>query len=89
MLIRGKQLTIALFTRRDRYRLGPRYHSRGIDDKGNVSNFVETEQMVYIQATGEATSHVQIRGSMPYYWRQVINLKYQPQMLIDSHMPSV
>jgi len=33
-------------------RLGARYYSRGIDDKGNVSNFVESEQIVSIWPKG-------------------------------------
>ena len=32
-----------LISRRSSNRAGTRYHSRGIDEKGNVSNFVETE----------------------------------------------
>ncbi|KAJ1967001.1 Phosphoinositide phosphatase sac1, partial [Dispira parvispora] len=35
-----------LISRRSRFRVGTRYFSRGADEFGNVSNFVETEQVV-------------------------------------------
>ncbi|KAF2229754.1 phosphoinositide phosphatase [Viridothelium virens] len=44
--VKGNPFTFALITRRSRHRGGTRYFSRGIDDKGNVSNFNETEQIV-------------------------------------------
>src|SRR4051794_27867799 len=50
---------------------GIRYHSRGIDDDGHVSNFVETEQIVESdadQTRGSKWSYVQTRGSVPLYW---------------------
>ena len=41
--IDGKKLDFYLLSRRSSRRAGTRYNSRGIDDDGNVSNFVETE----------------------------------------------
>jgi len=32
-----------LIARRSRYMAGPRYLKRGINEEGNVANFVETE----------------------------------------------
>lgn len=55
---------------------------RGIDSSGNVSNFVETEQIV--EYNGEKVSFVQIRGSIPIYWYQTPNLKYKPRPKINS-----
>ncbi|KAK4984185.1 Phosphoinositide phosphatase sac1 [Elasticomyces elasticus] len=46
--IKGTSLTFVLITRRSRYRAGTRYFSRGIDERGNVSNFNETEQAVIL-----------------------------------------
>ena len=89
VLIRGKQLSFVLIARRNRFRVGPRYMSRGIDETGAVSNFVETEQLLHVHSTGDVTSVVQLRGSMPFFWRQVVNVRYQPERLIDSHLPSV
>lgn len=34
-----------IITRRSRLRAGTRYKTRGVDRKGNVANFVETEQV--------------------------------------------
>lgn len=41
--ISGKKLDFYLISRRSSKRAGTRYNSRGIDDDGNVSNYVETE----------------------------------------------
>ena len=37
---------LILISRRSRYRAGVRMHCRGIDDDGNVANYVETEQVI-------------------------------------------
>lgn len=39
------QMRIYLISRRNRYRLGTRFKRRGVDENGNVANFVETEQV--------------------------------------------
>lgn len=36
---------LVIMSRRNRYRAGVRMHCRGIDDDGNVANYVETEQV--------------------------------------------
>lgn len=41
----GEPFAFSLFSRRSRHRAGVRFFSRGIDHMGNVSNFVETEQV--------------------------------------------
>ena len=38
-----KKVSLILIARRSRYMAGPRYLKRGINDEGNVANFVETE----------------------------------------------
>lgn len=68
--------TYALISRKKNTRPGVRFHSRGIDLDGNVSNFVETEQIFILG--DEIYSHVQIRGSIPVFWRQIVNGKYTP-----------
>jgi hypothetical protein len=40
-----KSLKMCLISRRSRFRLGTRFKKRGVDDEGNVANFVETEQV--------------------------------------------
>ena len=69
--------------------IGTRYNSRGIDDEGNVSNFVETEQLVIVDEVGARTSFVQTRGSIPVYWRQITNVKYTPQLEIEQNPKTV
>lgn len=41
-----KSINLILLSRRSTLRAGTRFHSRGIDERGNVSNFVETEFIV-------------------------------------------
>lgn len=41
-------VNFALITRRSRHRVGTRYFTRGIDDRGHVANFNETEQIVIL-----------------------------------------
>ncbi|XP_048791050.1 synaptojanin-2 isoform X2 [Lagopus muta] len=45
-----------------------RFHIRGVNDDGHVSNFVETEQTIYLD--DDVSSFVQIRGSVPLFWEQ-------------------
>lgn len=95
--INGKDFAWGLITRRSRHRPGTRYFSRGIDDEGHVSNFVETEQIVLYDGPSSSQntfgkmelSFVQTRGSIPVYWAQVINLKYTPRLWIGETRKSV
>lgn len=48
---------------------GTRYNSRGINDEGHVSNFVETE-LIVMSATS-ICSYLCVRGSVPTFWSQV------------------
>lgn len=47
---------------------GARFISRGIDDKSNVANFVESELIVTYE--DKIYSYLQIRGSIPLFWEQ-------------------
>lgn len=47
---------------------GTRYNARGLDDEGNVANYVETEQIICYK--NNVYSFVQIRGSVPLFWQQ-------------------
>ena len=84
--INGKALTFGLITRRSRHRAGTRYFRRGIDAKGNVANFNETEQVVSIPdaTSGEHQiyTYLQTRGSVPVYWAEINNLKYRPTLQV-------
>jgi hypothetical protein len=45
-----------------------RFNVRGCNDEGHVANFVETEQVIFLDK--EVTSYVQTRGSVPLFWEQ-------------------
>ncbi|KAJ1515440.1 Phosphoinositide phosphatase sac1 [Coelomomyces lativittatus] len=84
--INQKKFHYTLITRKHNKRVGTRYHSRGIDEQGNVSNFIETEQIFSLQVPSHPTtqirSYVQIRGSIPVFWSQRINSRYTPLLEI-------
>ncbi|GAQ05621.1 inositol-1,4,5-trisphosphate 5-phosphatase 1 [Aspergillus lentulus] len=61
--------TLTVISRQSSRRAGTRFNSRGIDDDGNVANFVETETVLWIPP-GLTFSYVQIRGSVPLFWEQ-------------------
>lgn len=68
-----QSLLLTLISRRSVKRSGLRYLRRGIDDEGNVANFVETEQI--LSSTDWSSkmpirSFVQVRGSIPLYFSQ-------------------
>ncbi|XP_072265470.1 synaptojanin-2-like [Pyxicephalus adspersus] len=66
-----------LISRISSVRAGARFHIRGVDDDGHVSNFVETEQTIYVD-DNDLSSFVQIRGSVPIFWEQ-------PGLQVGSH----
>lgn len=61
--------TLTLISRLSCRRAGTRFNSRGIDDDGNVANFVETET-VYWHPASLCFSYAQVRGSVPMFWEQ-------------------
>ena len=91
--LRGRRFQLCLISRRSRYRAGTRFFRRGIDQKGHVANFVETEQLLLVedhQALGQVSSgdfatkmsFVQVRGSIPVFWAEVNTLRYKPDLQI-------
>ncbi|KAK4790642.1 hypothetical protein SAY86_017946 [Trapa natans] len=71
---------VTLIARRCSRRNGTRMWRRGADSDGYVANFVETEQI--IQMHGNTASFVQVRGSMPFTWKQIVDLTYKPKFEI-------
>uniref|UniRef100_A0A8C9P2S5 Synaptojanin-2 n=1 Tax=Spermophilus dauricus TaxID=99837 RepID=A0A8C9P2S5_SPEDA len=71
-----KQAKACLISRISCERAGARFHTRGVNDNGHVSNFVETEQTIYMD--DGVSSFVQIRGSVPLFWEQ-------PGLQVGSH----
>ena len=61
---------------------------RGVDDDGNVANFVETEQSL-LHEDGRQTSFVQIRGSMPLLWSSPVCVKYTPKVFVGDMTKSI
>lgn len=52
---------------------GPRYLKRGLNDDGYVANEVEVETIIEDEY-GHICSHVQLRGSIPAYWKQDVSV---------------
>ncbi|GAB4847619.1 GTPase activating protein (GAP) for Rho1p [Ancistrocladus abbreviatus] len=74
----GKDIIdVTLIARRCTRRTGTRMWRRGADSDGYVANFVETEQIM--QLKGLTASFVQVRGSMPFLWEQIVDLTYKPK----------
>ncbi|OBT50134.1 hypothetical protein VE04_09626, partial [Pseudogymnoascus sp. 24MN13] len=65
----GLPSLLTLISRLSCKRAGTRFNSRGIDDDGNVANFVETET-IYWSPAGVCFSYAQTRGSVPIFWEQ-------------------
>lgn len=78
--VAAKEFTMALVSRRSRYRAGTRYKRRGVDEMGKCANYVETEQI--FEHAGHVVSFVQVRGSVPVFWSQP-GYKYRPPPRLD------
>ena len=64
---------LTLISRRSVRRNGLRYLRRGIDDEGNVANFVESEQILSRTSWAKNEkifSFLQVRGSIPIFFSQ-------------------
>ncbi|PYH97010.1 DNase I-like protein [Aspergillus ellipticus CBS 707.79] len=61
--------SLTVISRQSSRRAGTRFNSRGIDDDGQVANFVETETLLWI-SPDIIFSYVQVRGSVPIFWEQ-------------------
>lgn len=75
-----EEFDLVLISRRSVFRAGTRYRRRGVDDIGDVANYVETEQIICTSTHN--VSFVQVRGSVPVYWSQP-GYKYRPPPRID------
>jgi hypothetical protein len=84
----GNNILFALISRRSVKFAGTRYNTRGIDDEGNVANYVETEQIFKYQ--NKFLSFVQIRGSAPIFFQQTgmtaqTQITRTPEMTINAY----
>uniref|UniRef100_UPI00398E56D7 synaptojanin-1 isoform X3 n=1 Tax=Pristiophorus japonicus TaxID=55135 RepID=UPI00398E56D7 len=71
-----KQAKACLISRLSCERAGTRFNVRGANDDGQVANFVETEQVIFLDDC--VSSFIQIRGSIPLFWEQ-------PGLQVGSH----
>ncbi|KAG1708515.1 Synaptojanin-1 [Nymphon striatum] len=70
------QARACLISRLSCERAGTRFNVRGTNDDGHVANFVETEQLIFLD--NKVTSYIQTRGSVPLFWEQ-------PGVQVGSH----
>lgn len=70
--IGNKEANLTIISRQSWRRAGTRYNARGVDDEGNVANFVETETI--LNMGNLLFGYTQIRGSVPIFWEQDVNL---------------
>ncbi|KAK9887395.1 hypothetical protein WA026_022333 [Henosepilachna vigintioctopunctata] len=71
-----RKAVAAVISRLSCERAGTRFNVRGTNDEGHVANFVETEQVIFLE--NEITSYLQTRGSIPLFWEQ-------PGVQVGSH----
>lgn len=82
-------MDVVLISRISCLKAGTRYNARGVNDDGNVANFVESEQIVTIE--DNVLSYVQTRGSVPVFWQQKFNkgqFKVELARSSDATMPA-
>jgi hypothetical protein len=74
----GAPSSLTLVSRLSCRRAGTRFNARGIDDEGNVANFVETETVFWtppsVDGGGCCFAYAQVRGSVPVFWEQAAGL---------------
>lgn len=68
--VHGKPCQLTIISKQSWKRAGTRFNVRGVDDDGNVANFVETEIILNNTFNHQIYSFVQIRGSIPVFWEQ-------------------
>ncbi|KAF2863532.1 DNase I-like protein [Piedraia hortae CBS 480.64] len=80
----GMASNLTLISRLSCRRAGTRFNARGVDDYGNVANFVETETIFSTDAV--CFSSVQCRGSVPVFWEQTSGLPGQQKITISRSL---
>ncbi|XP_023539998.1 phosphoinositide phosphatase SAC8 isoform X2 [Cucurbita pepo subsp. pepo] len=84
--LKESPVQLTLISRRCTRRLGTRLWRRGANLEGDTANFIETEQLV--EHEGFKASLLQIRGSIPLLWEQIVDLSYKPHLQIVNHEKS-
>ncbi|GFP92180.1 phosphoinositide phosphatase sac8 [Phtheirospermum japonicum] len=83
MNLNNSAAVITLLSRRCTRRLGTRMWRRGANLEGDTANFIETEQQLELE--GHIFSFLQVRGSIPLLWEQIVDLSYKPRLNIINH----
>ncbi|CAK8567459.1 unnamed protein product [Lathyrus sativus] len=86
--ISGREFNMIIIARRSRHYAGTRYLKRGVNERGRVANDVETEQIVFADASDgspmQISSVVQVRGSIPLFWSQESSpLNLKPDIILS------
>ncbi|ONK67920.1 uncharacterized protein A4U43_C05F5170 [Asparagus officinalis] len=81
--IKNSPAKLTLISRRCNRRLGTRMWRRGANLEGATANFIETEQLFEFEKF--TSSFLQIRGSIPLLWEQIVDLSYKPRLNIINH----
>ncbi|RDX98301.1 Phosphoinositide phosphatase SAC8 [Mucuna pruriens] len=63
--------------------IGTRMWRRGANLEGDTANFIETEQL--LETEEFKISFLQVRGSIPLLWEQIVDLSYKPHLRVISH----
>ncbi|KAM0792269.1 hypothetical protein ACM66B_004961 [Microbotryomycetes sp. NB124-2] len=83
LVMHGKeQLLLTIISRRRWARAGPRFYRRGIDKDGNCANAAETETILRRNSDGKTMSFVQVRASVPIYWKEKLAIHKGPDVSI-------
>ncbi|KMT12350.1 hypothetical protein BVRB_5g102860 isoform A [Beta vulgaris subsp. vulgaris] len=83
LTLNNAPVTITLISRRCTRRLGTRMWRRGANLEGDAANFIETEQLLELKDF--KSSFLQVRGSIPLLWEQIVDLSYKPRLNIINH----
>ncbi|SCP04951.1 inositol-polyphosphate 5-phosphatase, putative [Plasmodium ovale] len=88
LYINNNEITLYLISRKNKNRSGVRFWCRGGNEKGDVANFVETEQIVICKNTEKTNvfSYILVRGSIPVLWKQQPTLSIRPKINICADM---
>jgi hypothetical protein len=91
-------ILLTLIGRTSKNFAGARYLRRGVNDDGNVANYVEVEQivcdttsLVESDTKGLFSSYVQVRGSVPVHWHHPMVQRPKPPIklgLCDPKYPA-
>ncbi|QLL32812.1 hypothetical protein HG536_0D03340 [Torulaspora globosa] len=86
--IKKLKVAMTVISKQSWKRAGTRFNARGVDDEGNVANFVETELIMY--SSQYCYAFTQIRGSIPVFWEQdtsLLNPKVQITRSMEATQP--